>query len=155
MVGHGTAVLVVAAVLVGVAACGGSSPSGSATPGNGEASKSGKQVVRDAMGAALGASSFRMSGQINDHGQQIAFDLSILKGDKGVKGWVTLGGQKAEVMIAGHHFYMKASPALWTQQGPAGRTIAQLAADKWTTFSGRSRWKGLWVWLANTATLML
>ena len=153
MVARGLGVLVVAAVLLGVTACGDSSPSGSTTARNGEASKSGKQVVRDATRAALGASSFRVSGQFNDRGQQTALDLTILKGEKGVKGSVTLAGQKFEVMIVGHYAYMKAGVAFWTQHGPVGRTIAHLAADKWTKFSGRSRWNGLWVWLADTATL--
>src|SRR5579859_5690494 len=117
MVARVSVVLVGAAVLLAVAACGNSSPSGSTAAGNGEASKSGKQVVRDAMGAALGASSFRQSGQFSYQRQPITFDLTILKRGKGVKGWVTIAGQKAEVMIVDHTGYTKAGSAFWTERG--------------------------------------
>ena len=117
-----------------VAGCGSSSPGGS-TSGNGEASKSGQQVVTDAVKAAEGASSFRMSGTINTGGQQIGLDLTIAKG-KGAQGSMTLGGQKVDLVIVDADAYMNAGAAFWTQfGGTSGSAIAQLVAGKWFKFS--------------------
>ena len=96
-------------VAFAVAGCGGgSSPSGSG--GNGEASKSAQQVLTDAVAAAKGASSFRMSGQVATGGQQIGLDLTVVKG-KGAMGSMTLKGQKVDLVVIGSDGYMKADAA--------------------------------------------
>ena len=119
-----------------VAGCGSSSPSGSTNAGgNAEALKSGQQVLTDAVNAAEGASSFRMSGTINTGGQQIGLDLTIVKG-KGAQGSMTIGGQKVDLVIVGADAYMNAGAAFWTQfGGTSGSAIAQLVAGKWFKFS--------------------
>ena len=119
-----------------VAGCGGgSSPTGGPpVNGNGEAAKSGKQVIADAVKAAKAATSFHMSGQITTTGQQIGLDLTIAKG-KGAMGSITLGGQKVDLLIIGSDGYMKASAAFWTQfAGSAGGAIAHLVGGKWVKF---------------------
>ena len=119
-----------------VAGCGSSSPGGSTkASGNGEASKSGQQVLTDAVKAAEAASSLRMAGTINTGGQQIGLDLSIVKG-KGATGSMTLGGEKVDLMVVGTNAYMKADAAFWTRFGGSqGSAIAQLVAGKWFKFS--------------------
>lgn len=139
-----------------VAGCGGSggSPAGSTnSSGNGEASKSGKQVLTDAVQAAKDASSFRMSGDVNTGSQQIGLDLTIVKG-KGATGSMTLKGQKVDLMIVGTNAYMKADAAFWRQfGGSSGSTIAQLVAGKWFKFPTTNPQFGALAEFANSSVL--
>jgi hypothetical protein len=119
--------LVVALVVAG---CGGSSSSKGGND-NGEAAKSGQQVLTDAVNAAEAASSLHMSGQISSDGETIGLDLTIVKG-KGATGSLTIKGQTVELVIVGSYAYIKAGAAFWTQvAGSAGSTIASLLGDKW------------------------
>lgn len=123
-------------VAFAVAGCGGgsSSPSGTNSSSNGEASKSATQVLRDTVKAADAASSMRMNGNVSSSGKQIGLDLSIAKGN-GAKGSMTLGGDAVQLIVVGDNGYLKASPAFWTQfAGSSGGMIAQLLAGRWLKF---------------------
>ena len=124
--------LVVALVVAG---CGGSSPGGRTNAiGNGEALKTGQQVLTDAVTAAEAASSFRMAGTITTGGQKIGLDLTIVRG-RGATGSMTLGGEKVNLIVVGKDAYMKADAAFWTRFGGSnGSAIAQLVAGKWFKF---------------------
>jgi len=121
------ATLIAAGLLA--AGCGGGGSSSSGT--NGEASKSGQQVLSDAVKAAEAASSVHVSGQIDAAGQQIGLDITLVKG-KGATGSMTLGGQKVDLVVIGSDVYIKAGTAFWTQFGGTnGSTVAPMLQGKW------------------------
>jgi hypothetical protein len=140
---RGSVVLVVAAVLVGVAACGGSSPSGSTTTGNGEASKPPKQILADAVRAANSASSAHMSGYMVDGpGHRVVFDVKFAKG-RGAIGSLTFDGLKADIVVIGNwnacppcKAYLRGSPAFWAYWASgAGISDPSALNGKWLEFS--------------------
>ena len=116
------------AVALVAAGCGGSSSGGGT---NGEASKSGQQVLKDAVKAAESASSVHLSGQVSAVGQQIGLDMTLVKG-KGATGSLTLGGQKVDLVVIGTAGYMKAGGAFWSQFGGSnGSAVARLVQNQW------------------------
>jgi hypothetical protein len=136
-------VLVGTLLVVGLAAAGcggGSSPNGGGSGGdNGEASKSALQVLADAKQAAEAASSLHYSGQITTGGRQVGLDLWVVK-DKGATGFVTLNGQKVDLVVTGKNAYIKADTAFWTQfAGSSGSAVAQMFANKWLKFPTSNR----------------
>lgn len=122
-------------IALAVAGCGGGSPTGGPpVHDNGEAAKSGKQVLSDAVAAAKAAGSFHVAGQVTTGGKQIGLDITVSKG-KGAKGSLTLKGEKVDLLVVGTDAYMKAGADFWTTfGGPSGSAVAQLVADKWMKF---------------------
>lgn len=100
-----------------VAGCGRGSPSSS---GNDEASKSGRQVLADAVKAAKAASSLHISWPGSG-----GIDLTIVKGRGG-----TLADthQKEDIVVIGDHTYVKGYALFWYGSGlvrgpPAAHTL--------------------------------
>ncbi|HEY2355667.1 MAG TPA: hypothetical protein VGH79_12295 [Gaiellaceae bacterium] len=123
------ATTVVAAVLLAAGCGGGSSPHG-----NGEATKSADQVLADAVKATDSASSLRMTGDVSSTHGPIGIDYSIARG-KGGEGSLTLGGDKAQLIVVGHDGYLKAGPGGWNQlAGTGGAMIAQRLRGRWLKF---------------------
>jgi hypothetical protein len=117
----------VAALMVPVlalAACGGSSSSG-----NGEASKSPNQILSDAVSAAQGAASVRVSGSIVDNGQPVSVDLKLVNG-KGGTGSMTIQGAPVQIVDINNTLYMNGSDAFWRKVG-GGSAVVTLLHGKW------------------------
>jgi len=120
-----------------VTGCGGGSQSSGS---NGEESKSGQQVVNDAVKAAEAASSLHLSGQANGIGVPMDIDMTIVKG-KGAKGSLTLAGQTIDLVVIGNDTYLKGDAAFWKQFGvgseaiPLDSTAAQMLEGKWVKMS--------------------
>lgn len=110
-------------VAILAAGCGG----GSSSSSNGDATKSGRQVLADARKAAADATAVHVFGTFVDAGQKVAVDF-ILGSDSG-KGFLTVGSARADVVRVGKTAYMRASLAFWRKYGWAG--AAQLLQDKW------------------------
>ncbi len=115
------AVLVASAVLL--AGCG-----GSGAKSNGEAANAPKQVVADALNAALGAKGVRVSGSIVSSGSTLTLDIRIVKGAGG-SGEMTQQGLSFQLIRIGDKAYIKGSDAFWKKFGGAG--VATLLHDKW------------------------
>ena len=94
-----------------IAACGSSSSSG-----NGEAAKSANQILSDAVSAAQGASSVRVSGSITDNGQPVSVDLKLVNG-KGGSGSMTIQGAPVQIVDVNNTLYMNGSDAFWNKVG--------------------------------------
>jgi hypothetical protein len=119
------AVLVASAVLL--AGCG-----GSGSKSNGEASNAPKQVVADALKAAVGANGVHVSGSIVSSGTALTLDLRIVKG-KGGTGQMSQQGLSFQLIRVGDKAYIKGSDAFWKKFGGAG--VATLLHDKWLSGS--------------------
>ena len=111
-------------VAILAAGCGG----GSSSSSNGEATKSGSQVLADAKAATAGAKGVHISGTFNDAGKNVAMDL-VLSQDGG-KGFIAQGGARADLARVGDTAYIRASTAFWQKYAGAGGA-AQLLHDKW------------------------
>jgi hypothetical protein len=118
-----TGLVAVAVLAVLAAGCGG----GSSSSSNGEATKSGRQVIADARKAAAGATGVHVFGTFRDAGKDVAVDL-VLGKDSG-KGFLKQGSAQADVMRVGDTAYMRASLAFWRKY--AGDAAAQLLHDRW------------------------
>lgn len=119
------AVLVASAVLL--SGCG-----GSGAKSNGEASKAPKQVVADALKAAVGASGVHVSGSILSSGTSITMNIRIVKGAGG-SGEMSQQGLSFQLIRVGDKAYIKGSDAFWKKFGGAG--VALLLHDKWLSGS--------------------
>ena len=115
------AVLVASAVLL--SGCG-----GSGSKSNGEAAKVPKQVVADALQAAVGAKGVHVSGSIASSGTALTLDLRIVKGAGG-SGQMSQQGLSFQLIRVGSKAYIKGSDAFWKKFGGAG--VATLLHDKW------------------------
>jgi hypothetical protein len=111
-----------------LAGCGGSGGGTTSSSSNGEASKSGTQVLSDATRAATGASSFHASGHVSSSGTSVTLDLTIAKG-KGAKGSMSTGGASFDLVEVGNTVYIKGSDAFYKKFG--GAAAAQLLHGKW------------------------
>jgi hypothetical protein len=107
-----------------LAACGSSSSSG-----NGEASKPANQILSDAVSAAQGASSVRVSGSIVDNGQPVSVDLKLVNG-KGGSGSMTIQGAPVQIVDVSNTLYMNGSDAFWNKVG-GGSAVVALLHGKW------------------------
>lgn len=96
--------LLLGAVLL--AGCGG----GSSASSNGEATKSGTQVLADAKKAATSASSLHVSGDIKSGGTPISLDLSLEAG-KGATGSMKESGLEFNLIRIGDTVYIRGSDA--------------------------------------------
>ena len=119
------AVLVASAVLL--AGCG-----GSGSKSNGEAGKAPKQVVADALKAAVGAKGVHVSGSVVSSGTAITLDLRIVKGAGG-SGQMSEQGLSFQLVRVGGKAYIKGSDAFWKKFAGAG--VATLLHDKWLSGS--------------------
>lgn len=110
-------------LMVLAAGCGG----GSSSSSNGEATKSGRQVLADARKAAADATAVHVFGTFTSRGSKIAVDF-VLGNDSG-KGFLKQGNARADVVRVGKTAYMRASLPFWRKY--AGADAAQLLQDKW------------------------
>ena len=117
--------LVVAAAVVAIAGCGGSSGGGS-----GEASKSPQAILRDAAAALRRAHSFEATGRVLLTGKTgsvtVAEDAGALRFNLGAP-----GGATARLILVGGAAYLNANRAFYLQQGGSGAAAAALVAGKW------------------------
>lgn len=109
---------------IALSACG-----SSASSDNGESSKAANQILTDAVSAAQGASSVRVSGSIADSGQPVSVDLRLVNG-KGGLGSMTIQGAPVQIVDINDTLYMKGSDAFWTKVGGGGAVVA-LLHGKW------------------------
>ena len=107
-----------------LAACGSSGSSS-----NAEASKSASQILTDAVNAAQGASSVRVSGSISDSGAPVAVDLKLVNG-KGGSGSMTIQGAPVQIVDVNNTLYMNGSDAFWSKVG-GGSAVVALLHGKW------------------------
>jgi hypothetical protein len=121
------ALAVLLAIVVLLAGCG-----GSGTKSNGEATKTPKQVLADALKAATAAKGVHVSGSIVSAGSKLTLDLTLVK-DKGGSGEMSQQGLSFQVIRLGDKAYIKGSDAFWTKFGGAG--TATLLHDKWLSGS--------------------
>jgi len=110
-----------AAAILLLAGCGGSSSSG-------EAQKSAAQILADTKATAQSATSVHYVGTINQNGSSLHLDMQLVAG-KGGKGTITIGGHKIDVVRIGGKVYFKGDEAFYRQY--AGAATAQLLAGKW------------------------
>lgn len=97
--------------------------------GSSEASKSPKQIAKDAYQAASTARSVRLSGSVTTNGSQLGLDLAIRQG-KAVAGSLTLQGDPANVVVIGSQVYFAASAAYYQSQGEPAN-LANALDGKW------------------------
>lgn len=112
--------LLVVALLAG---CG-----GGGTKSNGEASKSGADVVTDAIAAANGAKSVHVKGTGTSNGQPLLIDLYLVAG-KGGKGRLTISGLTFDIVRIDGEAYFKGDKKFWTNFG--GSAVASLVQGRW------------------------
>jgi len=105
---------------------------GSSNSGNGLASKSAEEIVKEAKTAADGASSVHVSGSVNSGGSPVTLDLNIGAG-KGAIGQISQNGSTFKIIIDGGAAYISGSDAFYRRLG--GSAAAQLLAGKWLKVS--------------------
>jgi hypothetical protein len=110
-------------VVVLAAGCGG----GSSSSSNGEATKSGRQVLADARKAAIAATAVHVFGTFTSGGKKLAVDFAL--GNDSGTGFLKQGRARADVVRVGQTAYMRANLAFWRLYGAAD--AAQLLQDKW------------------------
>ena len=120
----------VVALTVLVAGCG-----GSGSKSNGEAKKTGSQVLADALAAATGASGVHVSGSIVSGGEPLTLDLDLDKGTGG-SGTMSEQGLSFQLIRVGGKAYIKGSDAFYKKF--AGASVAQLLHGKWLEGSATS-----------------
>lgn len=128
------AVAVTAVALLG-SACGGTSTSGSGTPGpavlpvvsNSVAELPADQIVQRARAELKGASSVQLTGTIKTGAEVL--DLNIRYRGSAAAGRITTGGNTFELRRTGETVYVMASRDFW--QRSRGERAAQLLAGKW------------------------
>lgn len=111
-----------------LSACGsGEGPSSTNAGGNGEASKSPDQIVKDARAATGSATSVHITGKVSSGGQNIQLDVVADHGRGG--GTITENGMAFETVLDGKTVYLMADQATWTKA--ANASVAKLLAGKW------------------------
>lgn len=117
--------LSLAAGAVIVSACGSSGPAS-----NGEAKKTGPEVVKDAS-AALGASkAVHFAGTTTDSSTKQTATLDLHLQSDGTSGTITIAGSPVNVVSVGGVSYLKAPAAFWVTSGSSA-TVAAKLANKW------------------------
>lgn len=101
---------------------------GSSSSGNGVASKSAEEIVKEAKTAADSASSVHVSGSVNSGGSPVTLDLNLAAG-KGATGQISQSGSTFKIVIDGGTAYISGSDAFYRKLG--GSAAAQLLAGKW------------------------
>lgn len=105
---------------------------GSSSSGNGVASKSAEEIVKEAKKAADEASSVHVAGSVNSGGAPVTLDLNLAAG-KGATGQVSQNGSTFKIIIDGGTAYISGSDAFYRKLG--GSAAAQLLAGKWLKVS--------------------
>lgn len=118
------ALAVTLVTLIGLAGCGSSSGPSS----NGESSKTGPQVVKDAA-AALGASSAaHIAGTVSDSGKAEKVDLQLQT--DGTSGTLDISGVPVSIVAVGGALYIKAPASFYTAQKATPAAAAKVA-NRW------------------------
>ena len=138
--------LLLGALAVGTAACGGSGGSanaGTGPPDNGEAAKPVHQIGQDVAAAMKGLKSFHISGSVTDSGQTIGLDLVVESAGPG-GGTMTMNGSSFQLVVNGSKIYFKGDQGFWQKAGGVNASVANLFAGKWVTgVPGSSDLQGL------------
>jgi hypothetical protein len=121
--------LVLVLSLVALAGC------GSSSSGNGIASKSAEEILKESKAAAASASTVHVSGSVNSAGSPVTLDLKLAAG-KGGTGEISLNGLSFKLILVGQTAYMSGSSAFYNHIG--GSAAAQLLAGKWLKVSAAS-----------------
>lgn len=121
-------ILVAAATVLSMAACGSSS-------GNGESKKSGPQVATDAAAALRAAGAFHVTGSVADSGGKESIDLQIQGAD--VSGTLMSQGESVQLIVLKGQAYAKAATSFWTKSGVPAATAARING-KWVTLPSTS-----------------
>jgi hypothetical protein len=114
----------IAAPLAAVALLAGCGSSGGAKS-NGEAAKTGDQIIADAQAAALDATSVHVFGSA---GTALVVNLHLVSG-KGGEGRMTANGLTFDIIRIGGFAYFKGDAAFWRQFG--GAAAATLFKGRW------------------------
>ncbi len=102
-----------------LAACGG----GSATSGNGLASRSPQQIVAAARAAARGAATVHITGSIRSGNEPIRLDMEFVA-RKGAQGHLSVAGLEVDLVGLERAFYLRGSRAFYRRfAGPAAATL--------------------------------
>ena len=111
---------VVAVLVVALAGCGSSSPSG-----NGVAAKSPAEIVAAARAAVAGAATVHVSGSILSEGKPISLDMELVSG-KGGKGQISAEGLRVDLIAVEKAVYVNGSSSLYARlAGPAAAKVLQ------------------------------
>jgi len=135
---------------LGVAGCGGDSPSASssvssaATADNGVASLTGSEILTKSFDAATAATSVTVTGSVPQGSDTITIELAL--GDGVATGTIGIKGVTVKILRVDGKFYLNAPKALFDQIGTGGGAVGTLLANKWftvpTTGAAASSFKG-------------
>jgi hypothetical protein len=103
-----------------------SAPAVAARP-NSVAHQSANQIVKAAVAATRGASSFRVAGTVTSSGETVRLDLFL--SPHSAKGTVSIKGQTIRLIRKGQTIYFSADKTFWMANG--GKAVAQLLAGRW------------------------
>jgi hypothetical protein len=118
-------VLIVGALgFLGLLGCAGSAP-----PDNGEAAKSGPQVVQDAVAALARTKGFHLTIAFTD-AKRNATGVDIQVQPDGTSGVITQQGVSTEMILVGDATYLRAPAALYERDGKSPAEAAKLA-NRW------------------------
>lgn len=138
--------VVVLAALTGIAGCTergpAATPSDTPTParhtasaapaarGNGVEQLKPLEILDRARQASTAATSLRVRGRLRDGEQVIGLDLRV-QGDNAT-GWITMDGQRLDLIRTGSLVYLKGDKQFWTSAG--GESAAELLDGKYLKF---------------------
>ncbi len=127
---HIVSFLTLALALVALAGCGKSGSSG-----NGVASKSAEEIVKESKAAADAATAVHVSGSLKSGGAPVTLNLSLVA-EKGAQGEISQNGASFKLILVGDTAYISGSPAFYRSLG--GSAAAQLFKGKWLKASATS-----------------
>ncbi|MCW2546569.1 MAG: lipoprotein [Mycobacterium sp.] len=122
--------LAIAVTAVAVSACGSSGPSN-----NGEAKKSGPQVVKDASTALAAAGAVHFAGTITDSDTKTKTKVDMQLQSDGTSGSLTSAGYQIDLIAINGVTYEKAPAAFYTSQKAPAAAAAALGGH-WVKLSG-------------------
>ncbi len=120
----------VALTALAIAGCGSSGSSG-----NGVASKSAEEIVKESKAAADVATAVHVSGSLKSGGAPVTLNLSLVA-EKGAQGEISQNGASFKLILVGDTAYISGSPAFYRSLG--GSAAAQLFKGKWLKASATS-----------------
>jgi hypothetical protein len=139
--------LLVVALAFVLAGCGGSASSTTNTNGttaprhasNGEASKSARQVLADAVKSTAKATFMRINGNVTSSGKKFGLNFLISQNGDGSKGILYPSGQAVGLIVIGKNAYIKAEPPFWKEFGGSpGEQLGKALNGRWLQFPTHS-----------------
>jgi hypothetical protein len=126
---HPALAMTLAVTAVALSACGSSGPTS-----NGEATKSGPQVVKDAAAAFSAATAVRLVGTIADSESKQPLKLDLQMQSDGMSGSVTSSGYQLDLIVIKGMTYERAPAAFYTSE-KAPAAVAAALGDHWVKLS--------------------